>query len=672
MKRSVIQRRGNRFGRFLFSLLSMFLMANLCLATVSATVFSNTNPITINDAAAVTPGSPYPSNITVSGMTGNITNIAVTLHNGNHTFPDDIDVLLVAPNGNNLILMSDNGGLNDLMFTNITFDDAAANSLPDSTAIASGSYKPTNIGTGDTFPAPAPAPSANTTLASAFNGITPNGTWSLYVVDDLAGDTGVFGNGWEMTITTSGSAATRFSNYTPIFTNDGTRGSASPYGSAINVTGLTGAITDVNVTLTNVNHAFPDDIDVLLVSPSGKRLIIMSDSGANGALSSVNITLDDQAATDLPDGAGITTGSFRPRNYLTGDTMNQFLPPLPGAATGGTGTLASVFNGTEPNGTWRLYVIDDDIDDAGTIMGGWSLDIIAGGTYGAKRFTSADFDGDGKTDTAVFRPSDSTWYLRDSNDLENRYVRWGTANDRPVPGDYDGDRTTDVAVFRPSTAQWLVLRSTTGTLEAITWGASTDATVQNDYDGDGRFDQAVWRPSDGIWYIRQSSNSATRLVRWGASTDIPVRGHFEGTNGADFTIFRPATSTWFILNNAGSTSRALNFGTTGDKLVPADYDADGKTDVAIFRPSDGAWYILQSASNTVLGRLWGNSAAIPVPGDYDGDSRADIAVFDQNANWDILNSGTVATGNSTLALRIDRWGLPNVDVPLASTYMPPQ
>ena len=66
--------------------------------------------------------------------------------------------------------------------------------------LATGTYKPSNYGTGDTFAAPAPAgPYAS--VLSTFNGANPNGTWSLYVVDDAAGDSGTMSGGWELTIT---------------------------------------------------------------------------------------------------------------------------------------------------------------------------------------------------------------------------------------------------------------------------------------------------------------------------------------------------------------------------------------------------------------------------------------------------------------------------------------
>jgi len=169
--------------------------------------FSNTGSITIPAGAPATstgPAAPYPSDIIVAGVTGAVSKVTATLTGLNHTFPDDIDILLVGPGGQKILLMSDAGGSADLVNVNLTFDDAAANSLPDGTVISSGTFKPTNFGTGDTFPAPAPAgPYTDPQLLSVFNGVNPNGTWSLYVFDDASDDVGSMAGGWSISFTTS-------------------------------------------------------------------------------------------------------------------------------------------------------------------------------------------------------------------------------------------------------------------------------------------------------------------------------------------------------------------------------------------------------------------------------------------------------------------------------------
>ena len=88
--------------------------------------------------------------------------------------------------------------------------------------------------------------------------------------------------------------------------------------------------------------------------------------------------------------------------------------------------------------------------------------------------TNGDYDGDGKTDFSVFRPSDGSWWILRSSDGTLQGRTWGQSGDIPVPGDYDGDGQTDLAVFRPSDASWWILRSSDGTLAGRSWGLPTD------------------------------------------------------------------------------------------------------------------------------------------------------------------------------------------------------
>jgi subtilisin-like proprotein convertase family protein len=164
---------------------------------------TNPSPITINDADVAT---PYPATITVSGEGSSLTNVTVTLTTITHTFPDDLDILLVNPTGGNAIIMSDACGQNPAGATlplTLTFDDAAAVAVPDTPACVSTSFRPANYGTNDSWPDPAPLPSGNTAL-SGFNGKNPNGVWKLYIVDDEALDTGQIVGGWTLNMTSSG------------------------------------------------------------------------------------------------------------------------------------------------------------------------------------------------------------------------------------------------------------------------------------------------------------------------------------------------------------------------------------------------------------------------------------------------------------------------------------
>jgi subtilisin-like proprotein convertase family protein len=186
------------------------------LGTVSFTVRiggTDTNVSTFSNATAVTipatgtgtstgaPATPYPSTIEVSGLSGTVSKVRATLTGFSHTFPSDIDVLLVGPGGQKLLLMSDVGGSTDAVNATLTFDDGAA---AIGATVVSGTFRPTNSGTGDVFPAPAPAgPHPDPQQLSVFNGQNPNGTWSLFIVDDLGGDIGSLSGGWSLEITTA-------------------------------------------------------------------------------------------------------------------------------------------------------------------------------------------------------------------------------------------------------------------------------------------------------------------------------------------------------------------------------------------------------------------------------------------------------------------------------------
>lgn len=149
---------------------------------------------------------------------------------------------------------------------------------------------------------------------------------------------------------------------------------ASLYPSPITVSGEVGVIQRVSVTINGFSHAFPADVDFLLVSPSGRKSVIMSDFGAGSpGVSNINVTMDDYADRPIPStvtgntGVPFVTGSYRPANSGTTDLF-----PAPAPAAPYTYTL-SAFNGDAPNGTWNLYIIDDANLDGGTISGGWTI-----------------------------------------------------------------------------------------------------------------------------------------------------------------------------------------------------------------------------------------------------------------------------------------------------------
>jgi subtilisin-like proprotein convertase family protein len=163
--------------------------------------FSSSVPVTIN---ALTTANPYPSAIPVSNFRrgSTVTDVNVVLQGLTHAYADDIDVLLVAPDGNSTILMSDVGGNFSPAGITLTFDDQAPNIWPDEAPLVGGTYKPANYGPLDVDSFPSVSAPSNQARLARFNGKTPNGEWRLYVVDDEGLDGGAFNGGWSLQLTT--------------------------------------------------------------------------------------------------------------------------------------------------------------------------------------------------------------------------------------------------------------------------------------------------------------------------------------------------------------------------------------------------------------------------------------------------------------------------------------
>lgn len=295
---------------------------------------------------------------------------------------------------------------------------------------------------------------------------------------------------------------------------------------------------------------------------------------------------------------------------------------------------------------------------------GWAIDDVSIRQTGPTR-SRADFDGDGRTDLSVFRPSEGNWYLNRST-AGLAVINWGTSTDTLVPGDYDGDLKADTAVFRPnadsSQPDFYILNSNGFTVSGYSWGLPGDVPDVRDYDGDGRDDVAVFRPSNATWYVLKTTGGIT-VEPFGLTGDIPVAGDFDNDGKANLAVFRPSNNTWYVARATGVPAQnfdAVPYGIAGDKLVQADYDGDNKEDIAVYRPSNGTWYIRNSSNGSTSFIAFGTSTDIPVPGDYDGDGKDDQAVY-RNGVW-YLN-------RSTSGFLATPFGLSS-DIAIPSEYIP--
>jgi CSLREA domain-containing protein len=260
------------------------------------------------------------------------------------------------------------------------------------------------------------------------------------------------------------------------------------------------------------------------------------------------------------------------------------------------------------------------------IIGGQTFTVTQTGTSVSNR-KPFDFDGDGKTDISIFRPSVGEWWYLKSSTGGNAALQFGASSDKLAPGDFTGDGKTDIAFWRPSTGFWFILRSENGSFFSFPFGATGDIPAPADYDGDGKTDAAVFRPANSTWYILRSSDGVTTIGSFGASGDKPVPADYDGDGKADIAIWRPTVGEWWYSRSSTGQTAALQFGTSTDQPVPGDYTGDGKADIAFFRPSTGFWFILRSEDGSFFSFQFGTTGDVPAAGDYDGDGKTDATVF---------------------------------------------
>ncbi|HEX8267605.1 MAG TPA: VCBS repeat-containing protein [Pyrinomonadaceae bacterium] len=347
---------------------------------------------------------------------------------------------------------------------------------------------------------------------------------------------------------------------------------------------------------------------------------------------------DDWYSINVPAGYKITATADFVHEYGDID-LELFRPPQdePVATSYSVGNNETVSHISNSSTTYYLYVYLYD-----GARNNYNLNISLQQVSAAPR-TPFDFDGDGKADISVFRPSNGSWYV--SRSLNNSFfgVQFGSNGDLIAPADFDADGKADFTVFR--NGFWYRLNSSTNQFVGLQFGSPGDLPVPGDFDGDGKADIAVFRPSNGAWYWLNSSNNQFNGFQWGSNGDKPQVGDFDDDGKTDLAVFRPANGAWYILRSSNNSFFGIGFGSPGDIPAAADYDGDGKTDVAVFRPSAGAWYRLNSSTGQFFGQQFGISEDRPVAADYDGDGKADIAVFrPSNGAWYLQRSTAGFTG----------------------------
>lgn len=258
----------------------------------------------------------------------------------------------------------------------------------------------------------------------------------------------------------------------------------------------------------------------------------------------------------------------------------------------------------------------------------------------AVRARATDFDGEGRSDLAVFRPSEGKWYRKNIQEGTLSVVGWGLETDKLVAADYDRDAVVDHAVFRDGT--WWIYKSTDQLPRIEQFGTAGDIPVPADFDADGIADLAIFRPSMGTWWVRRSSDGQIATIQFGLNGDVPLPGDFDGDSKRDIAVYRPSSSVWYVLRSSDGQVRTDRFGIAEDVPLNGDFNGDGLADLAVFRPSTGMWFVARSTgvpAQNFDATQFGISTDVPVPADYDGDEKTDLAVY-RNGTWWTLRSST--------------------------------
>ncbi|WFE35293.1 hypothetical protein [Micromonospora sp. WMMD975] len=222
---------------------------------------------------------------------------------------------------------------------------------------------------------------------------------------------------------------------------------------------------------------------------------------------------------------------------------------------------------------------------------------------------SGDWNGDGTDTVGVYRPSNSTFYLRDTNSGDaTRVFKFGhgPSGDIPVAGDWNNDGKDTVGVFRPGNSTWYLTNGTTTTDAQFIFGhgGSGDIPVAGDWNNDGYDSVGVFRPGNSTWYLTNGTTTATNNTDYefkfghGPSGDQPVAGDWNNDGTDTPGVFRPSNSTWYLTNGTTTTDHQFIYGHggSGDIPVTGDWNNDNTDTPGVRRPDNNTVYLRNTNS----------------------------------------------------------------------------
>ena len=654
-----------------------FILTVSALSSTTQTV-SNSAAMAIPDSG---PASVYPSNITISGLGGTIGAVTVRLNNFSHTWASDVDIVLASPTGQKIMLMSKvGGGGSPTTNATLTFSTTATALLPQTGALVTGTYQPTVYGASTiVFPAPAPAAPYDGSFAGLV-GQTPNGTWSLYVVDGWAGDQGSIAGGWTLTVTSTGTAPTppTISDITNQTTTTGTPTVAIPF----TVGDADTALSSLTLGGTASNTTLVPNGSITFGGSGANCTVTVSPATGQTGTSTITVTVSDGSltATDtflLTVNAPLTTPVFTTQ------------PASLALTTGSSATFAAAASGNPvPTYQWKK----NGMAIAGATAASYSIASVTPADASTYTVAAANSVGSATSTGAVLTvnsaPMITTQPVTQTVTKGAAVTFKVVASGSPAPtyqwkkngskiSGATGASYTIASVASGNAGTYTVvgtnsLGSVSSAGAVLTVKTTTAPAVYRvDFNGDGKSD-LLWQNSTtgecSVWLMSGTVvGSKVSLGTGPAGLKICGTGDFNNDGKTDILWQNSATgacSVWLMNGTTVTSTVALGTVTPGWQLCGAgDFNGDGKSDLVWQNRTTGECSVWLMNGTTVssivsLGFV-STDLMLAGTGDFNKDGQSDILwqneVTGEYGVW--LMAGTTVSSSVTLGTVTLDWQL---------------